>query len=183
MAVFAGEYAGWNVKFVLGYPSSNDVYLAYERGEVDMFASGTKKILDRFRKEGQTAFLFGDAKRQDYPNVPSFEEYLGAKKPTGLNYQAYRAWAGASAVDKYFVTPPKTPPDILQILRASFMATVADPSFKNDAQKILGDGYVAQGGEETRAKVRDALQIPESVVSIMKKLRQKYNLPIVSTLK
>lgn len=183
MAVFAGEYAGWNVKFVLGYPSSNDVYLAYERGEVDMFASGTKKILDRFRKEGQTAFLFGDAKRRDYPDVPSFEEYLGAKKPTGLNYQAYRAWAGTSAVDKYFVTPPKTPPDILQILRASFMATVDDPSFQNEARKILGDGYVAQSGEETQAKVRDALEIPENVVSIMRKLREKYGLPIVSTLK
>jgi len=52
MAVFGSEYLGWNLKFVLGYPSSNQMYLAFERGEIDMFGSGSRKNLKRFLDGG-----------------------------------------------------------------------------------------------------------------------------------
>jgi hypothetical protein len=45
------EYLGWNVKWVVGYPGTNEVMLALERGEIDMTATGNmcqiQKLLDR----------------------------------------------------------------------------------------------------------------------------------------
>ena len=82
MAVYGAEYGGWNIKIVHGYPSSRDVYLAYERGEVDMFGSGTSRIIRRFLK-GDAVALAVHEKRADFPEVPTLEELLGDKLPKG----------------------------------------------------------------------------------------------------
>lgn len=63
------------------------------------------------------------------------------------------------------------------------MATSRDPGFVDQARKILGPGYVVEDGETTMAKVKDALDIPDDVISKMRTLREKYGLPIGQALK
>ncbi len=179
MAVFGAEYGGWNLKFVLGYPSSNDMYLAFERGEIDMFGSGTARIITRFLKEGMATALAIHAPRGDFPDVPTFEDLLGDKRPKGLAWKAYTAWTGASTVDKYFVVPPGTPDNILQILRESFQKTVKDPRFVKQAQNILGKGFLVISGDKTKEMIRDSLVIPNEVIGLMQRLRKKYGLPAI----
>ncbi len=183
MAVYGSEHLGWNIKFVLGYPSSNDMYLAYERGEIDVFGSGTTKILNRFLKEGDALPLATQAPRSDFPEVPTFEKVLGGKRPSGKEWRAYKAWAGPSAVDKYFAVPPGTPEAVLEILRDSFQKTTKDLKFVKQAQNILGEGFLVIGGKETRELVEDSLVIPEDVIGVMQKLREKYGLPLITQLK
>lgn len=177
MALFGAEYLGWNVRFVVGYPSSNEIYLAFERGEIDVFGSGTTKILERFINGGVALPLVAESQRADYPEVPSFEQALGDKKPTGVDWQVFRSWAGPSAVDKFFVVPPGTPAEPLRILQASFKAIEKDPAFAAQAEDILGDGFNIMTGQETAALIRDVLTASSEVVERTNALRKKYGLP------
>ena len=180
MAIFGMEYMGWNLKFVLGYPNSNSFYLAYGRGEIDMFGSGTTKIIERFIKDEGAVPLAAEVDRPDMPKVPTFEKLMGDNKPKGVKWDAYRAWAGPSSVDKYFAVSPGTPKALLNILRASFQATTQDPEFVKQARNILGGGYVVLDGPATRALVEGAIVIPEGALKEITALRVKYGLPKIS---
>ena len=180
VAAFGAIYLGWNLKFVLGYPNSNAIYLAYGRGEIDMFGSGTDKILDRFTKQEGATTLVVEKPRADYPGVPVFEELLKKKGLTKEQWAAYRQWTGANAIDKFFALPPKTPAGPRDILRASFNATTADPTFKKDADNILGDGYVPVTGEKTGELIVDAIDQNPAGVKIVKAMRAKLGLPQIN---
>lgn len=177
MAVYGAEYGGWNIKIVPGYPSSRDVYLAYERGEIDMFGSGTNRIIKRFIKEGAVALAVHEH-RADFPEVPTLEKLLGDKLPGGKIQDAYRVWSGPSAVDKYFVVPPGTPDATIEALRGSFEKALQDPGFVKAAQKILGKGYHALSGPATKELVKKSIVVPDEIMSFNQKLRSKYGLPV-----
>lgn len=180
MAVYGAEYGGWNIKIVPGYPSSSDMYLAYERGEIDMLGSGTARIIKRFLKGGETVALVLHAPRGDFPDIPTFEQFLGEKRPKGLAARAYIAFSGSSSVDKFFVLPPGTPENIVKVLSESFQKVVRDPEFVNRAQKLLGKGFVAMTGSQTKQMVRDAIVVPKDVIGSIVQIRKKYGLPIIS---
>ena len=180
IAVFGAEYLGWNLKFVLGYPSSSSIYLAYGRGEIDMFGSGTAKIINRFLKDEGAMPIAAQFRRKDLPNVPSFIEVLGDKKPTGDKWAAFNAWTGPSAVDKYFALSPGTPKDRIAILQKSFKATTDDPRFAKQATNILGGGYSVLGAAETMKLIEDAVTISPGALKEISRLRKKYGLPKVS---
>lgn len=182
IAVLGGEALGWNVKFVLGYPASNQIYLAYERGEIDMFGSGTSDIIDRFIKEGNTDALLSEVERPDYKTVPTLDSMLAGKKVDPLLMRAYRSW-GAGSVDKYFATAPKTKPEHLQILRTSFMAATRSPEFVKASGEQLGEGAVPVDGPETYSRIEAGLHIPDDVVATIRNLRTKYGLPQVQRAK
>jgi hypothetical protein len=177
VAAFGAIYLGWNLKFVLGYPNSNAIYLAYGRGEIDMFGSGTDKILDRFIKQEGAAPLVVEKPRSDYPGAPVFEDLLKKKGLTKEQWAAYRQWTGSNAIDKFFALPPKTPAGPRDILRTSFNATAANPTFKKDADNILGDGYVPIDGEKTRQLIVDAIDQNPEGVKVVKAMRAKLGLP------
>jgi tripartite-type tricarboxylate transporter receptor subunit TctC len=179
MTLLGAEALGWNIKFVLGYPSSNQIYLAFERGEVDMFGSGTADIISRFLKGGAAMALAAEVARPDFPKVPTFDKVLGDKKPTGMLWKVYRSW-GADTVDKYFAMPPKTQDDHLKIMRESFLASANSEGFRKAAQATLGDGATPVSGDETRERIESAIVIPEDVVATIREIRTKYGLPQLS---
>ncbi len=177
VAAFGALHLGWNLKFVLGYPNSNAIYLAYGRGEIDMFGSGTDKILDRFIKQEGAMALVTEKARVDYPGVPVFEELLKKAGLTDKQWAAYGQWTGSGAVDKYFALPPKTPIDRRDILRAAFRDTVKDPTFRKQASNILGDGYVPITGEQTHKLIVGAIDADPEAVGIVQAMRAKLGLP------
>lgn len=179
-AVFGAEYLGWNLKFVLGYPSSNAIYLAYGRGEIDMFGSGTVTILNRFLKDEGAMALVTETARPDFPGVPVFTDLLRKKNLSKAEWAAFRQWNGAGAVDKFFSLPPKTPKDRLAVLRASFAAATKGAGFKKQAAHTFGGGYSILTGKQTHDAIAGAIaQDPQGLV-VIKRLRAKYGLPKVS---
>ncbi|MBT3792977.1 MAG: hypothetical protein HOF95_08155 [Rhodospirillales bacterium] len=180
IAVFGAEYLGWNLKFVLGYPNSSAIYLAFGRGEIDMFGSGTTKILNRFINDEGAVPVSAQTRRADFPNVVTFDELLGAKKPTGDKWAAFQAWTGPSNVDKYFAVTKGTPKNLLKTLQVSFKATTNDPDFIKAARNILGTGYSILSPAETARLVAGAITISPGALKEIVRLRKKYNLPKVS---
>ena len=142
-----------------------------------MFGSGTTRIIERFLA-GDAVALTVHEKRTDFPEVPTFEEYLGDKLPKGMPLRAYRMWSGPSAVDKYFVLPAKTPMPTVEALRESFRKVLDDPEFQRYARNVLGEGYVPLTGPATRDLVRDSIVVPDEIQEFNKKLRAKHGLPL-----
>jgi tripartite-type tricarboxylate transporter receptor subunit TctC len=180
MTVWGAEYLGWNLRWIYGYPGSRELQLAIRQGEIDIWATQNAKLVKDLQREGvvQLVTTEEDQRREDFPEVPTFLELLGAKKPTGVSWQAYQAWAGASELDKYLVAPEGTPENLVKLLREAFLKVMKDPEVDKEGDKFFGDGWRGIGAEKIETVIRDHIAIPKEAKEYITKLRQKYNLPV-----
>ena len=179
MTVWAAEYLGWNLKWIYGYPGTGELVLALRQGEFDMFATQNAKIIQGLFKDGVVEYLAqqDDERRPDFSDVPTFDEILGAKKPSDASWQAYLAWAGPGVVDKFLVAPEGTPDDIVRLLREAFRKMSQDPEFKDQATKFFGAAWSVRPGEKTEALIREVTTISPEAMKFLVKIRKKYGLP------
>jgi len=180
MTVWGAEYLGWNLRWIYGYPGSRELQLAIRQGEIDVWATQNAKLVQDLQREGvvQVVVTEEDERRKDFPEVPTFLEVLGAKKPTGLAWQAYQGWAGAPELDKFLVAPEGTPDHLVKLLREAFMKTMKDPEVDKEGDKFFGDGWRPHTGEKIETVIRDQIAIPKEAKDFITKMRQKYNLPV-----
>jgi tripartite-type tricarboxylate transporter receptor subunit TctC len=180
MTVWGAEYLGWNLRWIYGYPGSRELQLAIRQGEIDMWATQNQKLVKDLQREGLVQVIAAEEekRRADFPEVPTFLELLGSKKPSGLSWQAYKAWAGTSELDKFLVAPEGTPDHLVQMLRAAFMKVMKDPEVDREGDKFFGDGWRPIGAERLEAVIRDHIAIPKEAKDYITKMRQKYNLPV-----
>ena len=180
MTVWGAEYVGWNLRWIYGYPGSRELQLAIRQGEIDMWATANVKLVKDLQREGvvQIVLAEDERRREDFPDVPSFIETLGAKKPAGLAWQAFVGWAGSPELDKFLVAPGGTPDPLVKILREAFDKVMKDPEVDKEGDKFFGDGWKPVAAERVDNLIRDQIGIPKEAKDFIAKLRQKYNLPI-----
>jgi tripartite-type tricarboxylate transporter receptor subunit TctC len=180
MTVWGAEYLGWNLRWIYGYPGSRELQLAIRQGEIDIWATQNAKLVKDLQREGVVQVLATeeDQRREDFPDAPTFLELLGAKKPTGISWQAYQGWAGASELDKYLVAPEGTPENLVNLLREAFMKVMKDPEVDKEGDKFFGDGWRSVSAEKMESVIRDHVAIPKEAKDYITKMRQKYNLPV-----
>jgi tripartite-type tricarboxylate transporter receptor subunit TctC len=168
------------LRWIYGYPGSRELQLAIRQGEIDMWATQNAKLVKDLQREGVTQVVATeeDQRRADFPDTPTFLELLGAKKPTGVSWQAYQAWAGASELDKYLIAPEGTPDNLVKLLRDAFTKIMKDPEVDKEGDKFFGDGWKAVGAEKLETVIRDHIAIPKEAKDYIVKMRQKYNLPL-----
>ena len=178
--IWGKEYLGWNLRFIVGYAGTAELALALRQGEIDMWSTANDQILDDLKKEGIVDFLVQaeSDRRSDYPNIPTFIEYLGDKRPSGISWQAYRVWTAPSEVDKPLSLPPGTPANIVKIYREATMKMSKDPEFKRDAKKFFGPAWLVRDGKATAQLVNEASDVSKEVVEYMNNMRRKNNLPV-----
>lgn len=179
MTVWAAEYLGWNLRWIYGYPGTGELVLALRQGEFDMFATQNAKIIEGLLRDGVVESLAqqDDERRPDFSDVPTFDEILGAKKPSGISWQAYLVWEGPGAVDKFLVAPKGTPDDIVRVLREAFSKMGQDPEFKDQATKFFGAGWSVRLGEKTEGLIREVTTVSPEAMNFLVKIRKKYGLP------
>lgn len=177
--VWAAEYLDWNLRFVYGYPGSQELQLALRQGEIDVWGTSNAKLINDFVKAGKHDVLFQqeDERRPGFPNVPTFEEILGDKKPKGAAWEGYLAWSGPNEIDKFLVAPEGTPKDVLAELRAAFVKMGQDEEFKKQATNFFGDAWRTRTGDKTQSMIRDVTTISKDAETVLTKLRKKYGLP------
>jgi tripartite-type tricarboxylate transporter receptor subunit TctC len=180
MTVWGAEYLGWNLRWVYGYPGSRELQLAIRQGEIDVWATQNAKLVKDLQREGlvQVVVAEEDQRREDFPEVPTFLELLGAKKPTGIAWQAYLGWAGAPELDKFLVAPEGTPDHLVKVLREAFVKVMKDPEVDKEGDKFFGDGWRPHSAEKIEAVIRDHIAIPKEAKDFITKMRQKYGLPV-----
>jgi hypothetical protein len=132
---------GAKLKLVSGYPGTNDATLAMERGEVSGVCGLSWSTVKARHMDWVRAHLvnfpvqFGLQKEADLPDVPAVIDLAKGDEQTKMA----RLIMAGQAMARPFAGPPGIPDDRRKALVAAFDATMKDPEFLADAQKIQAD--------------------------------------------
>jgi tripartite-type tricarboxylate transporter receptor subunit TctC len=151
------DLLGWNAKWVLGYPGTNDLFVALERGEIDMTASSNlfqvQKLLDTGKVKVLTQTgIMEDGKfsgRSEFGDVPVFPVQVGTKPKDAVQEQAYNYWFALVLLDKWIALPPNTPKNVVETYRVAFAKMAKDPEFLEKGKKMSQD-FEAQTGADVQ---------------------------------
>ena len=132
---------GAKIKLVTGYPGTNDVGLAMERGEVDGMCGLSWSTM----KTRHTDWLAGKKvnipvqaglhKESEIASTPSVMDLAQTPEQT----QIVRLILASQEMARPFVAPPGIPADRKKALIDAFAATMKDPDFLADAAKLTAD--------------------------------------------
>jgi tripartite-type tricarboxylate transporter receptor subunit TctC len=129
---------GAKIKIVTGYPGTNEIQLATERGEVDGLCglswSTLKGRYPHWLKDKKANILIqaGIKKQVDLPDVPSATEV--ARQPDQI--QILKLILIGQAMARPFAAPPGIPADRKAALIAAFDRTTRDAEFLAEAQRL-----------------------------------------------
>jgi tripartite-type tricarboxylate transporter receptor subunit TctC len=155
-------------KIVSGYPSIPAIMLAVERGEVDGMCgwdwASLKSQKGQEVKDGKLRVIL-QLGIESYPEltrmgVPNASQYL--KGPDDEKIVELVATL-QQLFGRPYIAPPGTPAERVDILRAAFTATLADPGFLDDAKRAGIDIEPSSG-----SKVQEAVQMlyatPQTII-------------------
>jgi tripartite-type tricarboxylate transporter receptor subunit TctC len=129
--VLLAEFAGLKLRIVT-YISSADSMLAIERKEIDGKA-GSYSSLKPYIDNGLVRPLVrGRVSDPEIENLPLDEDFATDK--IGKTIMAMRS--APDLIGRPFVAPPKTPPDIVAILKEAFAKVAKDPDLQEESKKI-----------------------------------------------
>ena len=132
---------GAKLKLVSGYPGTNDVALAMERGEVDgMCGLSWSTVKTRHgdwlaNKKVHIPVQAGLHKENDIAEVPLVMDLVKDPEQT----QIVRLILASQEMARPFAAPPGIPEDRRRALIAAFDKTMKDPDFLADAAKMKAD--------------------------------------------
>ena len=158
---------GLNVKLVSGYPGTNDVALAMERGEVDGMCGFSYSSLRAMRRswidDRKVAILMQAGLARDQA-IPADVPLLLDKTTSATQREALSLILAPQAVARPFAMPPGTPADRVAAVRAAFMSTMTDPEFVNEA-KTAGLDIAPLSGEQIAQIYGKVYATPAGVVA------------------
>jgi tripartite-type tricarboxylate transporter receptor subunit TctC len=163
---------GFKFKLVGGYPSTANVFLAMERGELDGVCESYDSVQARqptWIPSGTVSVLFqgGVKPNPELKGVPFVVDL--AQRPE--DKQAIEFLYIGQGIGRPFVAPPGLAPATLKTLRDAFDATMKDPAFIAEIHKRK---YVLdpETGGELEALVKKAYATPKPIVDRIAKLIQ-----------
>ncbi|MFM1815538.1 MAG: hypothetical protein RLZ98_2233 [Pseudomonadota bacterium] len=181
MTAWGIELLGWNAKWVVGYPGTDDLMLAIDRGEVDMTATSNMfqimKLTDgaKFMIIAQTGSPEGGryVPRPEAPKVPVFNDMVAGRIADPIAGKAFAYWKSVSSIDKWVALASATPPDITSVYREAFVRVVGNPMFKVYGRKISQD-FEAMAWADIQ-QIHDTLAAtpPEAIAYIGDMLRRQ----------
>jgi len=157
---------GAKLKLVSGYPGTNDGTLAMERGEVDGMCgiswSTAKARHADWMKSGKVHLpvQFGLRKEADIPDVPAVTDLAKTEEQTRM----LRLILAGQAMARPYAAPPDIPDDRRRALIAAFDATMKDPEFLSDAEKIQADVSPVSAGEIAKL-LADVYSTPKDIIA------------------
>ena len=159
-------------RVISGYPSSGDVMLALEKGEVDA-ASGLLALVGNAHRDwieqGKLRFILSEtvARSPALPDVPAVGE-LGDTPEDRAMLQLY---ASTADVGRSFIAPPGLSAERVATLRAAFDAMAKDPDFLADVEKTRAE-FAPLAGSDLQRLIEKATQASPAVIARMKRVTQ-----------
>jgi tripartite-type tricarboxylate transporter receptor subunit TctC len=155
---------GMKFKLVSGYPSSADIFLAMERGEVQGICESLDSVNSRrpdWISTKQVSILF-----QGAPQSNPALKGVALARDLARNDEERQAidflYAG-QGIGRPFVAPPNLPPNMLKMLREAFDATMQDPEFVADVTKQKFD-LDPENGESLAGLINKIYATPKAIV-------------------
>lgn len=168
LPLMLNRMSGTKFNVVSGYQGTAQVRLAMQRREVDGDCTNWESVIatrrDLIDAKGDDKLIpFLIHTRQGDPEVKSVPLFTEVLKDS-VHVSTYRAYMSQMEYQRPLTVAPGTPNDRLETLRRAFKATLADPEFRAEANKLRLDiTYVS--GEE-------AAQLANEVLSISPKVKE-----------
>ena len=162
---------GAKLNLVSGYPGMNEILLAMSRSEMDgvvgfSWSSARVLIADQL-KSGEFRLVMQLAldKHKELPDVPLVMDLVKGEAEKAL----FKLIFARQAMGRPVVAPPGLDPRVLAALRKGFDATLADPEFIAETNKI-GLEINRVGGEDVQKLVDALFATPKPVVERAQKI-------------
>jgi tripartite-type tricarboxylate transporter receptor subunit TctC len=165
------DLLGTKFKIVSGYPGSNELDFAIEKGEVGgrVVSWTSLKITSDWIPSGKARVLlqFGLRKTAELPNVRMLQDLATSDK----HREIFEFLCLVPAMGRPFFMPPGVPAERVAAVRAGFAATMNDPAFLEDARRARLD-VAPLTGEEIARVVAMKFSAPEDVRAVGKKVME-----------
>ena len=165
MPLMLNALLGAKFKVVPGYPGGSEIYLAMERGEIagrvtQSWAGWKSQKPDWIAERKIISLAQGGRKRHaDLAQTPLLADFARSAQ----DRQLIQFMLSSDEVARPIIAAQGTPPDRVSILRGAFMATMQDPDFQADADKLKLD-IEAMSGEEAQAIVSEMMAAPAVII-------------------
>ena len=131
------QIVGAKFKMVLGYQGVADLNLAMERGEIQGRGASWSSVIIQApqyieQKKLKPLVVDGLTKEPTLPDVPLLVDLATTEKQK----QAVRLMSSAADFGRAVFAPPGVPADRVDALRRAFDATMKDPAFLAEAEKL-----------------------------------------------
>ncbi|HXL49789.1 MAG TPA: hypothetical protein VN975_13465 [Xanthobacteraceae bacterium] len=157
---------GAKIKIVTGYPGTNEIQLAAERGEVDgLCGLSSSTLKGRYPhwlndKKANILVQAGIKKQPELPDVPSASEL--AREPNQL--QILKLLLIGQAMARPFAASPGIPAERRAALIAAFERTTADREFLAEAERLNFEVNPVTA-EKLDALLAEAYATPKDVIA------------------
>jgi hypothetical protein len=156
---------GAHLKAVAGYPTTNDVRIGVERGELQGMCLGWESVrsasgewLDN--KYAQVFVQNGTKRHKDLPNVPLALEFATSEESKIL----LRLVDAPGAMSKPFSMPPGVDDTRVQVMRTALMSTYKDPAFLAEAEMMRLD-FQPKTAAEIEEILNEVLATPPDIAA------------------
>jgi tripartite-type tricarboxylate transporter receptor subunit TctC len=162
---------GTKFKLIMGYRGSNEAQLAVERGEVEGHSTSWTAVKvahpEWLPSKSITILVqFALTRHAELPDVPTAVDLARNDEERAI----LRAVMNATEVGTAFFTAPGVPADRVEALRRAFDATMKDPEFLAEAQRI-NVTVNAMTGEELQKLVAEVSNLSPA---LLEKVRAAY---------
>jgi len=153
------DLVGLNFKIVSGYSSSADIMLAVERKEVDGRAGSFTSLLPFIERGLVRPIVRARTSEPGIEKLPVDESF--APNPRAKAIMALRS--APEQVARPYVMPPKTPADIVKVMREAFAKTIDDPELVAEGKKTKMDLEFTPGDQAQKILV-EVMHQPKDIV-------------------
>lgn len=165
------DVLGARLKVISGYGGTRQRFVAMERGELEgacgIFASTMKALFERQMADGslRVVLQMGLSRHPDHPDVPNALELA----PDESGKAALTLMFAQLTLGRPVFAPPGTPQDRADALVKAFAATMEDPEYVADTQRMKIDRRWF-GPERMTAILRDMNNAPEPAKERVRKI-------------
>ncbi len=123
----------------------------------------------------------GDLTQRDIAasQIPTFIEFYNEKfggHPSGMDWDAARLILGSQAVaQRALALSPNAPAEAVQALRAAVEPLLQDAKFRQEAERVMGEGVQAFAGDRVANVISQSVTAPPELRSYLKELVESGN--------
>ena len=180
-AVFGSEYLNWNIRWVFGYPGTNELKIALLRNEIDMTSLASPDTISEILETGRYTILAQTGRnvagrlvgRPTLGNTPLITELLEgvSMEPDAIAAVAY--WKSMLPVGQWLGVAGEAPKPILEAYRQFFTDVVQDIEFSERIKKVYPETIPMSWADMTSAVEISASTSPRAL-AYLGELRNKY---------
>ena len=148
MAAWGKEVLGWNLRWVTGYRGTSDLFIALDRGEIDMTATSNTAPIAKMLATGRFKILAQSGSRRDgrliarseFGDAPMMPLLVEGKISEPVALKAFEYWMLThSGPDKWLALPPGSAPALVDAYRRAYARVMGDPDFLERSKRLTDD--------------------------------------------